>query len=290
MKFGLNMPNWAGSPDAAVLADLAVAAEAAGWDGFFIWDHTFHMFPVLDPWVVLTAVAVQTERINFGTMVTPVPRRRPIKLARETATLDNLSKGRLILGVGIGDMPWEWAYCGEEPSLKVRGEMLDEALELLTACWQGQELRHHGQYYRAVADPTEENDLVFFPGAYENRQIPVWVGGIWPNKRPFRRAARWQGAYPIKLEDYITPEIAKDISDTIMSYRQSDEPYDLVMSGWSPGDNADEAAARVVPYAEVGASWWIESLDPWRYGWEQPGQVWPLDQLRERIQQGPPQL
>jgi hypothetical protein len=288
MKFGLNMPNWAGSPDPSGLAELAVAAEAAGWDGFFIWDHTFHQFPVLDPWVILTAVAVQTERINIGTMVTPVPRRRPIKLAREMATLDNLSKGRLILGVGIGDLPWEWAYCGEEPSLKVRGEMLDEALEILTACWQGQALRHQGKYYRAQTDVSEEFELLFTPGAYQNRQIPVWVGGVWPNKRPFIRASQWQGVYPIKLEDYLTPEDSKNILDTVMKYRELEEPFDLVISGWSNGDKPDEARARVLPYQEMGATWWVESLDPWRFGWEHSGQEWPLEQVRERIEQGPP--
>lgn len=290
MKFALNMPNWAGSPDAGVLAALAVEAEAAGWDGFFIWDHTFHMFPVLDPWVVLTAVAVQTARINLGTMVTPVPRRRPLKLARETATLDNLSKGRLILGVGIGDMPWEWAYCGEEPSLKVRGEMLDEGLALLSACWKGEALRHQGKFYRAAAGSEAGGDLEFTPGAYQNRQIPVWVGGVWPNKRPFRRAACWQGVYPIKAEEYITPQDAKDILDTIKTHRQSEDPFDLVISGWSPGENPAEAAARVELYAVEGVTWWVESLDPWRYGWENAAQEWPLAQIRERIQQGPPSL
>lgn len=287
MKFGLNMPNWAGSPDPMVLADLAVVAEAAGWDGFFIWDHTFHQFPVLDPWVVLTAVAVQTTRINLGTMVTPVPRRRPIKLARETATLDNLSKGRLILGVGIGDMPWEWAYCGEEPSLKVRGEMLDEALEILTACWQGQPLRHQGKYYRAQADDSEEFELLFTPGAYQNRQIPVWVGGFWPNKRPFRRAAQWQGVYPIS-EEYMSVEKMKAMMTLVSSHRESEEPFDVIVSVWSDHIPAGEVASQVSAFAEVGVTWWIDSLDPWRFGWKNQNDEWPLTQIREAIQQGPP--
>ncbi len=285
MKYGINMPNWAGSPDPAVLAELAVKAEAAGWDGFFVWDHTFHQFPVLDPWVILTAVAVQTERINIGTMVTPVPRRRPIKLARETATLDNLSKGRLILGVGIGDMPWEWAYCGEEPSLKVRGEMLDEGLEILTACWRGEALRHQGKYYRAMADASEENELHFTPGAYQNRQIPVWVGGFWPNKRPFRRAARWQGVYPIS-EDYMSMDKIKEMMALISNHRERDEPFDVVVSVWS--DHIPDVSEHIDAFAELGGTWWIESLDPWRFGWEHPGHEWPLAQIHEWIEKGPP--
>ena len=289
MKFGLNMPNWAGSPDPSVLVELAVEAEAAGWDGFFIWDHTFHQFPVLDPWVLLTAVAVQTERINIGTMVTPVPRRRPIKLARETATLDNLSKGRLILGVGIGDMPWEWAYCGEEPSLKVRGEMLDEGLEILTACWQGQPLRHQGKYYRAQTDDSEELELLFTPGAYQNRKIPVWVGGFWPNKRPFRRAANWQGVYPIS-EEYMSVEKIKDMMALISSHRESDDPFDVVVSVWSDHIPEGEVMGQVNAFAEAGVTWWIDSLDPWRFGWSDQSDEWPIMQIRKAIQQGPPQV
>src|SRR5947208_17025602 len=99
MKFGVSMPN-AGDP--AVLVDLAVEVERAGWDGYFLWDHV-QMRPSLplthDPWVLLGAMAVRTERIRLGTMVTPVPRRRPWKLAKEIATVDHLSGGRMILGV-----------------------------------------------------------------------------------------------------------------------------------------------------------------------------------------------
>src|SRR5690348_5279774 len=104
MRYAINTPNFGAFSDARVMADLAREAEEAGWDGFFIWDHIGHHWPAptADPWVELTAMALATERIKLGTMVTPLPRRRPWKLARETVTLDRLSGGRLILGVGIG--------------------------------------------------------------------------------------------------------------------------------------------------------------------------------------------
>src|SRR5262245_56986654 len=112
------------------LARLARAAEEAGWDGFFIWDvfggDTAELTPVVCPWIALAAIAATTERIRFGPMVTPLPRRRPWKLAREAASLDHLSNGRLILGVGIGTPPSEFARFGEEADPKIRAEMLDE--------------------------------------------------------------------------------------------------------------------------------------------------------------------
>ncbi len=291
MKFAISMPNWAGSPDVRPFAEMAAAAEATGWDGFFLWDHVFHEFPVVDPWVALTAVALATSRIKLGTMVTPLPRRRPIKLARETITLDHLSHGRLILGVGIGEMPWEWDYLGEEPSLKVRGDMLDEGLALLAACWRGGEIHHRGTHYRMAADPNPYGELVFDLPAFQQPRVPVWVGGFWPRKRPFRRAARWDGIVPLKegLEP-LTPNEVRELRAYIQQHRQAESPFDLVLSGWTPGENPDEAAHQVAAFAEEGATWWIESLDHWRYGWDDSAKPWPLAEMRARIQQGPPPL
>ncbi len=289
MKFGLTMPNWAGSPDARVLADLAAEAEAAGWHGFFIWDHVFHEFPVLDPWVALTAVALRTTHIHLGALVTPIARRRPIKLARETVTLDHLSGGRLIVGVGIGDGPWEWDYLGEEPSHKVRGDMLDEGLALLDACWQDGRLRHHGPHYRAAFTDEADGDLLFYPGSCQQPRIPVWVAGTWPNKRPFRRAAQWDGVFPLKVGfGPLTPAEVTDLTAYIRQHRTGGEPFDVVVSGWSPGDEQETAVAQVQRMAAVGATWWLESLDPWRYGWQMGSPDWPLADIRRRIRQGPP--
>jgi len=169
------------------LARLAREAEAAGWDGFFIWDifggDSAAPAPVVDPWIALAAIAATTERIRFGTMVTPLPRRRPWKLAREAVSLDHLSGGRLILGVGIGAMPEEFARFGDEPDPRKRAEMLDEGLEVLTGLWSGEPFSFHGRYYW-----VEEATLL--PRPVQQPRIPIWVAGIWPHKPPFRRAAR----------------------------------------------------------------------------------------------------
>src|SRR5687768_12960225 len=149
MRFGVSVPNFGAYGDARVLAALARDAEAAGWDGFFIWDHLlFGPVPVVDTWVALTAIALQTERIRIGPMVTPIPRRRLPKLARETVSIDHLSGGRLVLSVGLGGGPWEWEYLGEPSDLRSRASMLDEGLVVLSHMWSGEPFHHEGEHYR----------------------------------------------------------------------------------------------------------------------------------------------
>jgi alkanesulfonate monooxygenase SsuD/methylene tetrahydromethanopterin reductase-like flavin-dependent oxidoreductase (luciferase family) len=185
MQYAIYMPAGEDFSDPRTLAELGREAEQSGWDGFFIWDHVV-LGPserTLDPWVGLAAVAMVTERIRIGTMVTPIPRRRPWKLARETATLDRLSNGRLTLGVGIGLGAKEWDDLGEETSPKVRGEMLDEALQVLTGLWSGEIFSFEGKYYHV-------KNARFLPTPVQPH-IPIWVGGFWPKQAPMRRAARY---------------------------------------------------------------------------------------------------
>jgi alkanesulfonate monooxygenase SsuD/methylene tetrahydromethanopterin reductase-like flavin-dependent oxidoreductase (luciferase family) len=166
--------------EARVLARLAAETEAAGWDGFFLWDHIVYtdVSRLADPWVAMAAIACATERVRIGALVTPTPRRRVHKLARETVTLDRLSGGRLVLGVGIGgDGHGEFAGFGEETDPKERGRRLDADLERLAQLWAGE----------------------FQPVPVQRPRIPVWVAGRWPNRRPVRRAARWDGLFPIDL-------------------------------------------------------------------------------------------
>src|SRR5207244_6229353 len=138
-------------------AALARDAEAAGWDGVLLCDHLTarwqgHSEPIADPWIGLAAIAAATERVLIGPMVTPLPRRRPWQLASETVTLDALSNGRLVLGVGLGTVDAQnFAPFGEEPDLATRGRMLDESLEVLTGLWRGQPLTHEGERYRVRA-------------------------------------------------------------------------------------------------------------------------------------------
>src|SRR5262245_2261037 len=149
MKFGFYTPNFDFCGDARVLAELAREAEDAGWDGYFIWDHLQFGEPTADPWVALTAMALRTQRIRLGPLVTPVPRRHIAKLAREVITLDHLSGGRVVLGVGAGfpGLP-DYGAFGDSGDPKIRAARLDEGLEVLTALWSGEPVKHHGVYYR----------------------------------------------------------------------------------------------------------------------------------------------
>ncbi len=176
MKFGISTINFGWFADTDLLIEVAVEAEDAGWDGFFLWDHllVFHPKPVVpfvDPWIALTAIAVNTKRMRIGTMVTPLPRRRPWKLARETVTLDHISKGRLTLGVGIGAPPEvEYGLFGEETSARIRAEKLDESLDILTGLWSGESFSHHGKHYNL-------SEMTFLPKPRQEPRIPIWVGG-----------------------------------------------------------------------------------------------------------------
>lgn len=298
MRYGVSVPNFGGGVDARAIAGLAREAEEAGWDGFFIWDHLLAFSPgpvsVVDPWIALSAAALSTSRVRLGPMVTPLPRRRPAKLARESASLDHLSGGRLVLGVGIGAMPYEWDYLGEEPDTRVRRAMLDEGLEVLTGLWTGEPFGHRGEHYRIGGEPPDEDwRAVFYPPPLQRPRIPVWVAGTWPVKSPFRRAARWDGAFPMKVEGGrivpLTPEDAREVARYVAGHRAgSSGPFELVVAGETPGEDQKEGARTVATYEEAGVTWWVESIDPWRFGWT-GDESWPTVEMRDRIRQGPPE-
>jgi alkanesulfonate monooxygenase SsuD/methylene tetrahydromethanopterin reductase-like flavin-dependent oxidoreductase (luciferase family) len=193
MKYAINIINFGDCGDAATLAELARTAEDVGWDGFFVWDHIAwdgRIMPMVDPWVALTAIATSTNRIRIGAMVTPLPRRRPWKFARETVSLDYLSAGRMIVGVGIGDALAEFKNLGEVADPKTRGAMLDEGLQVVNGLWSGKPFSFVGEHYTV-------KDAQFLPATLQQPRIPIWVGGKWPNRAPFRRAAQWDGVFPI---------------------------------------------------------------------------------------------
>jgi alkanesulfonate monooxygenase SsuD/methylene tetrahydromethanopterin reductase-like flavin-dependent oxidoreductase (luciferase family) len=289
MRFGVTVPPFADFSDPRTLAELAHDAEAAGWDGFFIWDAvffdpTFH--PMADPWVSLAAVAMNTQRLRIGTMVTPLARRRPWKLARETVSVDRISNGRLILGVGLGDpVQWDFGFCGDETAPKIRAQKLDEGLDILTGLWRGESFSFQGEQYNV-------NEVIFRPTPVQSPRIPIWVGGWWPNKPPLRRAARWDGVCPAKWGGTITPDEWRELLAYIEEYRTTDSPFDAVHSGATPGDNLTQASELVESYAKSGVTWWIEPVDPWRFGWsfEVPWDPEATILMRERIRQGPPKL
>lgn len=293
MRFAVDIPPFGPFADVRLLADLAHEAEEAGWDGFFLWDHlVWDRFPIADTWVALTAIAMKTNTIRFGPMVTPLPRRRPTKVARETATLDQLSNGRLILGVGIGGGEAEWDNFDEETDLKARAAMLDESLDVLTGLWSGEPFSYHGAHY-TVRGEGEQGTVTFQPVPVQRPRIPIWVAGVWPRKAPFRRAARWDGVVPLRTDtlfsDMMTPEQVAEIVAYIRQQRTGDAPFDVSHWGITTGDDMARDAALAQVYDAAGVTWWRENLSPWRFGWDWRGDF-PIEATRERIRRGPPKL
>jgi len=277
MRFALNVPNFGEYGDARVLADLAREAEESGWDGFFLWDHIAWEGAAhyADPWISLSAIAVGTSSIRIGPMVTPLPRRRPWKVAHEAATLDRLSGGRLILGAGLGGHEREFDFFGEEPDPKRRAAMLDEGLEILTKMWGAEPFTHRGAHY-------EITEALLTPPPAQRPRIPIWIAGTWPRKRPFLRSLRWDGYAPVgSAGSPLTPEDVREMSRIASEQRGEDEPFDIRISGSSNGESPDEARRKVARFAEAGATWWDETLPPSGMS---------LGEARERVRLGPPDV
>jgi len=272
MKYGFVLPQG----DARTAADLAHAAEEAGWDGFFVWEPVWGV----DAWVSLTAAAMRTTRIRLGTMITPLSRMRPWKLASETATLDNLSNGRLILSVGLGALDSGFRAFGEVTDRKTRAELLDEGLEILTGLWRGQPFRYEGKHYR-----VEPTTFMPPPPPVQQPRIPIWVVGAWPRQKSMQRALRYDGLLPnVMGKDgkvrmgLAAPEEIRQMKAYIEAYRSQSTPYDIVVEGETPGEDPARALAVVAPYAQAGATWWLEAR------WTAPN----MDAVIARLRQGPP--
>jgi hypothetical protein len=230
---------------------------------------------MVDSFTALAAVAMNTKRIRIGTTVTPLARRRPWIVARQTASLDHLSNGRLILGVGLGDPPdAEFEMFGEVPDNKVRAEKLDEGLDILVGLWGGKRFSYQGKHYHV-------QKTVFLPPSKQKPRIPIWVGGFWPNKAPFRRAARWDGVIPLRLGSSIRPGDLRNILAYVRRMRTTSTPFDVAMIGWGTGKNRSKNAKKIGPYVEEGLTWWLESLYTGRNS---------PNQMRARIRQGPPRI
>jgi alkanesulfonate monooxygenase SsuD/methylene tetrahydromethanopterin reductase-like flavin-dependent oxidoreductase (luciferase family) len=231
--------------------------------------------------VALAAIALRTEKLRLGTMVTPLPRRRPWQVARQTVSLDQLSNGRLVLGVGSGAGAREFDNFGEETSPKIRAEMLDEGLDIMQGLWSAAPFAYQGKHFR-----LEETQFV--PGPVQQPRIPVWVGGRWPGQAPFRRAARWDGVIPILREENEDAEVTalRDCIRFVQDLRQSDAPFDVAYIGMSSPDNAQATADVQGRFAEAGATWWLELITPRRFGLTYADE-WPAEAFYERIERGP---
>lgn len=259
MKYALNLPPFT---DAATVVGWARDAERTGWDGVFLWDHIQAdpgMAP-LDPWVMLGALAQVTERVTLGQLVTPLSRRRPYVVAKQLTTLDHLSNGRAVLGVGLGAPDdRDFRDLGEEVDHRTRAGMLDEALDVIDSLLRGP-TDHTGEHYRIKAD--------FHPRPVQQPRPRVWVAGVAPNRKPLERALRWDGYVPIGKNGAVTPdELAAQLA-------RIDGPRP---DGWEVVVPR-RAGVPAQEYADAGATWLV--LDP------PPRGDW-VAQVTEIIRNGP---
>jgi len=281
MRRGVFVPNVGSYGDPRTIVSIARDAEEAGWDGVFLWDvivgeERWNKPWICDPWVALSAIACVTERLRIGTIITPLARRRPWKVARETVSVDRLSAGRLTLGVGLGEPASEFAFFGEQDDAPTRGKKLDEALDILTGLWSGAPFSFSGDFYSV-------DNVTFKPSPKQGSRIPIWVGGQWPYRNPIRRAARYDGICPTKSQgrERLTTAELRALLAMVSEYRTSSEPFDVVVSGHAEKDGTARGCPSVGEYADAGANWWLTEIDDW---W---GSV---DEMRRRVQAGPPDV
>ena len=285
MNYAVYLPTYTPFAHPRTLADLARDAEQAGWDGFFIWDDvTGYATDLTDPWISLAAVALSTSRIRLGALITPLARRRPWKVARETVALDQLSEGRLVFGVGTGGGPEQYGDLGDIDNPRQRGEMLDEGLEVLTGLWSAQPFQFEGQHYHI-------RKAHFQPGPVQRPRIPIWVGGVYPHKRPLARMARWDGMFQISVDQ---PPLVEDLRRLRASQAQVQQlrapgcaPLEVIVTGTTPYQDNLRGRQITAEYAQAGATWWLESLAPERDS-PHPHGAAALERLRAKILEGPP--
>ena len=256
MKYGLALPyNYAHK-----IVDFAQMVEGAGWDGLFLGDAIW----CEDPMITLTAAAVVTGRIRLGTMINPVPIRRPWKLASESIALDRISDGRLILGLATGAVWMGWyAFPDEETDNRSRAEMLDETIDILTLFYQRQPFDFDGKHYHLK---LSELDVMYYPPKpVQQPRIPIWIPGIWPRQKSMRRVLKCDGMFLEKISpegepETVSPDDLRQIRAYVEEHRTLDAPFDFVASGNVSNLEASERAEVLQSWGEAGATWWVEGL------------------------------
>ncbi len=273
MRMGVILPGGTATEQ----LELALIAEREGWDGVFVWEAAYGV----DAWGLLSAIATRTSRIRLGTLLTPLPWRRPWKVASQVATLDQLSEGRAILTVGLGAVAPDLPDTSEPTDLRERAERLDEGIDLIRALWEGGS-SYRGSWYTfdlgrdeqmRVARPVQE-------------RIPIWVVGLWPRERSMTRVVRCDGIVPqFDLGGREpSPNDIRDLRAWLADHGASND-LDVIAEGETPGDDPREAKGTVAPWANAGCTWWLETR------WEMPHHVSErLAQVRERLEAGPPSL
>ncbi len=255
--------------------ELGLLAERSGWDGVFTWEAAYGV----DPWSLLTAIAVLTARVKLGTMLTPLPWRRPWKVASQVATLDQLSGGRAILAVGVGATDTDLPDTGEVTDTRGRAEMLDEGIDLIRALWAG-----HGQYEGAhYRFRSGRMDLAAAARPVQDR-IPLWVVGVWPGQKSMRRVLRCDGVIPQYRVQGLDgrPSDAKAARDWLIEHGARAD-LDVVADGETPAGDRAAARAQVAAWERAGCTWWLET----RWG-VQEDLADRMTAMRERLLAGPP--
>lgn len=275
LKFGLALPY--GTPRAA--AQLSQLAEASGWDGCFLGDAIW----CEDPMIALAAAAMTTRRIRLGTLIIPVPLRRPWKVASESVALDRLSDGRLILGLGAGAVWMGWqGFPDEVTDTRARAEMLDESIDILTLLYQRKQFDYDGKHYHLKLTLVDEQH--YPPKPVQQPRIPLWVVGIWPREKSMRRVLKCDGVIAEKMNrdgkaEEVTPADIRAMKAYMDANRTLTTPFDIVVTGNTAGLDPGQLQEKLLPYAQAGATWWVEGL------MEEPDEL-----LTDRIRRGPPQL
>ena len=248
MRHAISLPPFGALSDPLAVVDVAVAAEHCGWDAVFVWDHLLRPVEqatlIADPWITMTAIAMKTDRIRIGPMVTPLARRRLLKLAREVATLDLASRGRLVLGLGLGvDSGGELTRTGEELDVRVRGEMLDEGVRLLDQMLRGDNVVHDGPHFMI-------DGITVAPTGVQRPRVPFWLAARGEKLAPVRRAARYEGLCPTA----ITPDRFAELVDVVAAERGSLDGFDFAVMALPDRSFAE--------YEDRGATWAIHEMSP----------------------------
>lgn len=279
--------------DSSSLVEHAVAAEAAGWDGVFMGDHLVNTEwadqpkAAFDPWMTLAGIATRTDDITLGTWVTTLPRRQPWQLARNLATLDHLSDGRVTLGAGLGGKSLYTTF-GEPWEPKRLGQKYDEALDVITGLWTGEPFSYDGEHFTI-------DDAVMLPTPVQEPRIPIVMGCWWPNKKPFARGADYDGVMPnfpslFGRGDHGTREgsgtPAAEVREMMEFYHAvDDDPGEIVL----PIDPVGGSQEYVETCKEMGATWLLTTHAEAIYSADETTRDTSEFSLEARIRRGPPE-
>jgi hypothetical protein len=278
MRYGFVLPGGTATEQ----LEQAVLADRAGWDGVFVWEAAYGV----DAWTLLAAMAQRTTRVRLGTMLTPLPWRRPWKVASQAVTLDQVSNGRAILAVGLGAIDTALGNTGEEIDRRARAELLDEGIDLIAGLWEGR-LRFSGRNYQV--DLAAREDLARVATPVQRPRVPIWVVGAWPRPKSMRRVLRCDGLLPVSMDAggfrATTPDDVRAMLRWLDERGGLRPGFDVVTEGETPADDPARAAAIVAPWIDAGCTWWLETR------WAMPhDSADRIREVRERIQAGPPRL